>query len=85
MKSFREQFSECRDNGTSVEGDLMKFREHPEILPHPLLSPKAAKAIVKLVEKDPDAGVHMLVCRKFGGRCSSGNPACRLMRASLEE
>jgi hypothetical protein len=74
-KSFRDQFVECRENGTSFDGPFLSFEQHPENLP---LFPnqKMKDAILSGEWK----GITLLHCKMFGGVCSSGNEGCRKMR-----
>lgn len=80
IKSFREQFVECSDKGFHKPGELLKFKDHPELLPAPWH--KAAKTIAKLLKENPEEGLTPLMCLRFGGKCSSSNPECRKLRAS---
>lgn len=83
IKSFRDQFILCDDEGMHKPGPLRKFKDHPELLPaywHP-----AAPKVAKLLDKDPEAGLTPLLCLRFGGECSSANPDCMRLRGWDEE
>jgi|SRR5581483_8888254 len=77
MKSFREQFIECSKNKLHGDGPFLKWKDHPELLP---IFPKAARAVARVLKKDPEAGLQTISCLKFGGQCSSGHPQCRELR-----
>jgi hypothetical protein len=78
MKSFIEQYSECKHAKKVKVGPLHRFKDYPGSLPAPWhpTSPK----IAKLLDKNPDAGLNVVLCLRFGGECSSGHPQCRKMR-----
>ena len=78
MKTFHQQFCECKEERLVSEGPLKKWKDHPELLPLPWS--RAAKLIVEEVKVNPDAGLRMNLCGKFGGECQSGNEDCRKMR-----
>lgn len=78
IKSFRQQFIDCRKDGMHGEGPFMKWKDHPELLPLPWS--KAAKMIAEEIKKNPDAGMPTISCKRFGGICTSGNPKCRALR-----
>jgi hypothetical protein len=77
MKSFREQFTECKRNGFTKPGKFISFEHHPEMLPFcPTKRKKMLEAKVK--------GFNEMSCGRFGGSCSSGHPACRKLRGHEE-
>jgi hypothetical protein len=75
---FRDQFIECKKNGLTKAGSLKKFKDHLELLPAPWHP--AAPKFLKVLEKNPDAGLTPLLCLKFGGECNGGNEKCRELR-----
>ena len=78
MRSFREQYIECEENGFHAYGEVEKFKDHPEMLPSPF-HPAAPKIAQKLKE-DPEFGLTPIMCLRFGGQCHSGHLDCRQMR-----
>lgn len=80
MKTFHKQFCECEEEEMHKTGPVKKFKDHPELLPHPIIHLKAAKRVQKLLEKNPDVGLTTLLCLRFGGECSGANEECRKMR-----
>lgn len=75
LKAFRAQFIDCKKQGMVVNGETKTFKDHPEALPMPWS--KAAKTIIKAIEKNPNAGFTLMKCLRFGGECSSKNTECR--------
>jgi hypothetical protein len=75
MISFREQFCECRENGTSVDGPFLPFSENPQYLP---LFPN--QKMIDAIKSGEWKGITLLECTKFGGKCFSGNKECMKMR-----
>ena len=75
---FIEQFRKCKLAGMLGQGELLKFKDHPERLPHP--ATKAARSIANVLRDDPDAGIETIACLRFGGRCTSANVKCRALR-----
>lgn len=74
---------ECEDDGFHKEGEIQKFKDHPELLPafwHP-----AAPKIAKLLMEDPEAGLKPVMCLRFGGECTSSHPDCMRLRGWDEE
>lgn len=84
MKDFRTQYIECRRDKQCVEGPLLKFKDNPHLLPHPVS--KAARSVAAALKKNPDEGMKLMLCLRFGGNCNSGQPKCKELRAnSLDE
>jgi hypothetical protein len=77
-KLFRDQFVECKESGLVKKGPLKKWKDHPELLPLPWS--RAAKLIAEEIQVNPDAGLRMSLCGKFGGECSGANEECRKLR-----
>ena len=84
IKSFRNQFCECKLDGMNKPGPIQKFKDHPEMLPHPMCV-KASKAVAQKLKEDPEFGLTPLLCLRFGGECSSGNPGCMNLRGFPKE
>ena len=78
MKSFREQYIECEENGYHATGEIEKFKDHPELLPSPFH--RASKVIAEKLKEDPDFGFAPIMCLRFGGQCSSGHKDCKELR-----
>ena len=78
MKSFFTQYRECKESKLVKVGPLHSFKDYPGMLPAPWHP--AAPKIAELLNKNPDAGLGVMMCLRFGGECSSGHPQCRKMR-----
>ena len=76
MKTHREQFSECEDQGFLEKTIFKSFEDYPNILP---LFPnqKMQDAIVS----GEMNGITIFECGRFGGECSSGHIDCQKMRS----
>jgi hypothetical protein len=72
MKSFRNQFSECKKNGLVGEGEFKSFKENPSLLP---FCPCKREKVLNNMD-----GIQLPSCLMFRGLCSSGNPDCIKMR-----
>lgn len=79
IKSFQKQFSDCKEAGLTKTGEVMKFRDHPELLPAPWHR-KAVENVQKLLKEDTDAGLTPIECGRFGGQCNSKHSECRKLR-----
>lgn len=69
MKSFKEQYVECREYGFHGKGE-------------PLVSPNDLPLVQQMTPEQKSAlkTKFTVSCLRFGGICSSGNEACRQMR-----
>jgi len=75
MKTHREQFGECEDQGFLNKTILKSFKDHPENLP---AFPK--KKMRDAIESGEMTGISIFECGRFGGECSSGHIDCQKMR-----
>lgn len=82
IKGFRDQFVECSEAGMTKPGELIKFKDHPELLPAPWH--KAAEKVAQLLKENPDEGITPMMCLRFGGQCKSSHPDCRKLRGYTE-
>ena len=81
MKTFHKQFCECSEENLIGEGDLLKFKDHPELLPHPIMSHKAAVKVAEMLKKYDGAGLLSCICLRFNnGYCRSANKKCQELR-----
>lgn len=79
MKSFINQYLECKKHRKQKTGPLEKFKDNPGILPAPWHP--AAKLAAEALKKNPDAGIHFTMCKRFGGICRSRKPECVALRS----
>lgn len=78
IKPFRDQFLECKKGNFHGQGALLKFKDHPELLPLP--TSKISVKLTKEIKDNPDCGITPILCLRFGGNCHSGNAKCRKLR-----
>lgn len=83
IKPFRTQYIECYEDGMHGLGSFLRWEDHPEMLPSPFS--KAAEPIVEELTIDPNAGLQLIACNRFGGNCSSSHPECRKLRGYQKE
>ena len=57
-KPFHIQFSECSNTGFTGKGEILKFKDHPELLP---FSPKAAISIKKHLEEAQERKAKVII------------------------
>lgn len=74
MKRFQKQFSECCRDELCIPGDVLKFKDNPNLLP-PLWHVSANK-IFKKFKTNPDLGLTPMRCVRFGGQCHSKKEEC---------
>ena len=74
MKTFRDQFIECRKDGFHGQG---RFLYSPNDMP--LLKKLNPQDIRKLEKK------RLVACLRFDGICESGNEKCRKMRGEKDK
>lgn len=79
IKTFRSQYTECKNAGLIKAGTVMKFKDHPELLPMPW-HPDAVENVQRLLKENPDEGLTPVMCGRFGGQCKSNHPLCRKLR-----
>lgn len=76
MKSFSEQFRECRAAGFHSETEFASFKDYPQLVP--AFPNQKMRAALKTGEWN---GIPIILCGKFlNGHCSSANPLCRKLR-----
>lgn len=76
IKSFREQFKECRLSGFCRNGKLVSFKDHPELMPFcPTKRNKMIKANCESIRE--------ITCGRFGGSCRSTHRGCRKLRGMI--
>lgn len=75
MMSYREQFSECTRKGFTNQTEFYSFKDHPEIFP---AFPN--EKMIRDLKENKLSGVDVIICGKFGGRCSSHNEKCIELR-----
>lgn len=78
LVTFREQFCICSREGLHADGEYLKFKDHPELLPSPFH--RTAKQVAKQLKSNPDFGIQTIACLRFGGTCKSDNPDCQKLR-----
>jgi hypothetical protein len=78
MKPFHQQYTECHDEGMHGKGEFIKYKEHPDMRPMPWS--RAAKIIAEELKVNPEAGIQLVSCKRFGGNCTSGKAECRKLR-----
>lgn len=77
-KPYSEQFRECKAAGLTNETENVKLADHPKYLPaFPYRTMRDAIRSGKFSE------VTLIVCGRFGGRCSSRNPECLKLRGAI--
>ena len=79
MKSFCLQYRECHLAKMTGIGELLKFKDHPELLPAPWHP--AAFILADKLKKNPDLGIRTVSCKRFGGQCNSRHEQCRALRS----
>lgn len=82
MKSFSQQFTECSKGNMTETGPVQKFKDFPDLLPHPFS--KAARPIAKQLAQNPDLGLNVILCKRFGGQCHSNHARCLAFRLLAE-
>lgn len=74
-REFHKVFRDCMISGMTREMEFFPFSDHPELLPL-MPGPKLRDAI----KTGELTGIPLIICGKFGGLCSSGNPKCKESR-----
>ena len=80
MKSFHKQFCECSELGNNSKTEFLSFDSHPELLPA-FPNEKFKKA----VSTGKIKGIDIILCSKFGGKCSTANLECKNWRKEQEK
>jgi hypothetical protein len=78
MKSFRDQFIQCRKDGLNHNTEFVSFNDHPEMLPA-----FPTPTMKEQINNGSMNGLDLLLCGRFEGRCSSANRNCRLLRKGI--
>lgn len=78
-KSFHRQYRECSAEGMLGEGEVLKFKNNPDLLPMPWHQ-EACMSVKQLLDRDPEAGLKTVKCLRFGGICNSGHKKCQKFR-----
>ena len=80
MKTFRDQYCQCSEEG--LTNGVMRKKITPMMMP---FCPKQAKKMLAVIKKDKITHFNFIRCGRFGGQCKSSNIQCRELRMAGEQ